>query len=116
MLGLATVFLTLWVLVSISENEGYLDPQYAQISRLVYVLEILWGLGFEGPGLTRLREDQRITWSLTALVGLGRDSNTPFWPDTLPLTPPTSQHNPDFLLPSLPPRSSGMVRKYLLPP
>lgn len=90
MLGLATLFSTLCVLVSISENEGYLDPQDSQGPRLVQVLEILRGLGFEGPGLTRLRKDKKkITWSLIALVGLGCDSNAPFWPDTPPLTPPT---------------------------
>lgn len=89
MLGLATLFSTLCVLVSISENEGYLDPQDSQGPRLMQVLEMLQGLGFEGPGLTRLRKDKKITRSLIALVGLGRNSNAPFWPDTPPLTPPS---------------------------
>lgn len=76
------MFSTPWVSVSQLRNEGYQVPQYLQTPKLVQVLGILWGLArfellHEHHRLTRLREEERFNWIVTAPVKLGPDKRAP---------------------------------------
>ena len=56
--GIATVFSILWVLVSTTEKWRISGSPEFSIPRLVLVLEILEGVGFEGPGLGSLGSER----------------------------------------------------------